>query len=201
MSHYFQNDETLGSKPRTVNYSFKGVDFSLTSDLGVFSKNELDRGSKILIKTLLPLSLGSNLLDLGCGIGPIGLTLAYFTPGLNVTLSDVNTRALSLCNNNARTLKLSQRVTILQSDIYEKIEGKFDSIVSNPPIRAGKKVTYEIYRGALSHLIDGGSLYIVIRKEQGAKSVKDYLEELFGNVAVLAREKGYFVLKASKVSR
>lgn len=201
MSHYFQNDETLGSKPRTVNYSFNGVDFSLTSDLGVFSKNELDRGSKILIETLLPLNLGSKLLDLGCGIGPIGLTLAYFTPGLNVTLSDVNTRALSLCNNNARTLKLSQRVTILQSDIYEKIEGKFDSIVSNPPIRAGKKVTYEIYRGALSHLIDGGSLYIVIRKEQGAKSVKDYLEELFGNVAVLAREKGYFVLKAVKVSR
>lgn len=197
MSHYFQNDETLGSKPRTVNYSFKGVDFSLTSDLGVFSKNELDRGSEILIKTLLPLNLGSKLLDLGCGIGPIGLTLAYFTPRLNVTCSDVNTRALSLCERNAQQLKLSQ-VTILQSDIYEKIEGKFDSIVSNPPIRAGKKVTYEIYKGALSHLVDGGSLYIVIRKKQGAESVKDYLEELFGNVAVLAREKGYFVLKATK---
>ena len=188
----------MESKPRTVNYVFKDVNFSLSSDIGVFSKNELDRGSEILIETLLPLNLGTNLLDLGCGIGPIGLTLAYFTPRLNVTCSDVNTRALSLCERNAQSLKLSQRVTILQSDIYQKIEGKFDSIVSNPPIRAGKKVTYEIYRGALSHLVDGGSLYIVIRKKQGAESVKDYLEELFGNVAVLAREKGYFVLKATK---
>jgi 16S rRNA (guanine1207-N2)-methyltransferase len=70
--------------------------------------------------------------------------------------------------------------------------------VSNPPIRAGKKVTYEIYRGALEHLNDGGSLYIVIRKQQGALSVKSYLEELYGNVTVLAREKGYFILKSTK---
>ena len=200
MSHYFTNDETLASKPRQVCYSIKGIDFSLASDIGVFSKNELDKGSELLIETLLPLTLGENLLDIGCGIGVIGLTLAYFHPHLNVCETDVNTRALSLCDANAKSLKLSQRVTILQSDVYTKVEGKFDSIVSNPPIRAGKKVTYEIYRGALSHLIDGGSLYIVIRKQQGAISVKDYLEELFGNVTVLAREKGYYILKATKVS-
>ena len=198
MSHYFVNDEAVESKPRQICYSFKGVDFSLESDNGVFSKNELDKGSELLIKTLLPIDLGKNILDIGCGIGVIGLTLAYFTPSLKVCLTDVNTRALSLCNANAATLKLSQRVTILQSDIYTKVEGTFDSIVSNPPIRAGKKVTYEIYNGALRHLIDGGSLYIVIRKNQGALSVKSYLEELFGNVTLLAREKGYFVLKATK---
>ena len=198
MSHYFINDDTLASRPRKINYAFNSVSFSLDSDVGVFSKNELDKGSELLIETLLPYDLGENLLDLGCGIGVIGLTLAYFHPNLNVTLSDVNTRALSLCSANATSLKLSQRVTILQSDIYLEIEGKFDSIVSNPPIRAGKKVTYEIYKGALTHLIDGGSLYIVIRKQQGALSVKSYLEELFGNVAVLAREKGYYILKATK---
>ena len=198
MSHYFVNDEAVESKPRQICYSFKGVDFSLESDNGVFSKNELDKGSELLIKTLLPIDLGKNILDIGCGIGVIGLTLAYFTPSLNVCLTDVNTRALSLCSANANSLKLSQRVTILQSDIYKKIEGKFNSIVSNPPIRAGKKVTYEIYRGALEHLVDSGSLYIVIRKNQGAKSVMSYLEELFGNVALLAREKGYYVLKATK---
>ena len=198
MSHYFVNDDKVASKPREVHYSINGVDFSLESDNGVFSKNELDKGSELLIKELLPINLGENILDIGCGIGVIGLTLAYFTPSLNVCLSDVNTRALSLCNANAATLKLSQRVTILQSDIYQKIEGKFTSIVSNPPIRAGKKVTYEIYRGALEHLVDSGSLYIVVRKNQGAPSVKSYLEELFGNVALLAREKGYYVLKATK---
>ena len=172
MSHYYLNDDKVVSKPRTINYSINGVDFSLESDNGVFSKNELDKGSELLIETLLPINLGENVLDIGCGIGVIGLTLAYFTPSLNVCLSDVNTRALSLCNANAATLKLSQRVTILQSDIYQKIEGKFTSIVSNPPIRAGKKVTYEIYRGALEHLVDSGSLYIVVRKNQGAPSVK-----------------------------
>ena len=199
MSHYFVNDDKVVSKPRSICYSINGVDFSLESDNGVFSKNELDKGSELLIKELLPINLGENILDIGCGIGVIGLTLAYFTPSLKVCLSDVNTRALSLCSANANSLKLSQRVTILQSDIYEKIEGKYSSIVSNPPIRAGKKVTYEIYRGALDHLVDSGSLYIVIRKNQGALSVKSYLEELFGNVALLAREKGYYVLKATKV--
>ena len=198
MSHYFVNDDKVVSKPRSICYSINGVDFSLESDNGVFSKNELDKGSELLIKELLPINLGENILDIGCGIGVIGLTLAYFTPSLKVCLSDVNTRALSLCSANANSLKLSQRVTILQSDIYEKIEGKYSSIVSNPPIRAGKKVTYEIYRGALEHLVDSGSLYIVIRKNQGALSVKSYLEELFGNVALLAREKGYYVLKATK---
>ena len=201
MSHYFVNDESVVSKPRQICYSFNGVDFSLESDNGVFSKNELDKGSELLIKTLLPINLGENILDIGCGIGVIGLTLAYFTPSLNVCLTDVNTRALSLCSANAKSLKLSQRVTILQSDIYQKIEGKYSSIVSNPPIRAGKKVTYEIYKGALEHLVDSGSLYIVVRKNQGAKSVMSYLEELFGNVALLAREKGYYVLKATKAMK
>ena len=198
MSHYFVNDESVVSRPRNIVYSFKGVDFSFESDNGVFSKNELDKGSELLIKTLLPIDLGKSLLDLGCGIGVIGLTLAYFHPGLNVCLTDVNTRALSLCSANANSLKLSQKVTVLQSDIYTKVEGKFDSIVSNPPIRAGKKVTYEIYKGALEHLNDSGSLYIVIRKQQGALSVKSYLEQLFGNVTVLAREKGYYILQSTK---
>jgi 16S rRNA (guanine1207-N2)-methyltransferase len=198
MSHYFVNDDKVVSRPRSIVYSIDGVDFSFESDNGVFSKNELDKGSELLIETLLPLDLGKSLLDLGCGIGVIGLTLAYFHPGLNVYLSDVNTRALGLCNANAESLRLSQKVTVLQSDIYTKVEGKFDSIVSNPPIRAGKKVTYEIYKGALEHLNDNGSLYIVIRKQQGALSVKSYLEELYGNVTVLARDKGYYVLKSTK---
>ena len=200
MSHYFVNDDKVASKPRKVVYSINGVDFSLESDNGVFSKNDLDKGSELLIETLLPINLGKSLLDLGCGIGVIGLTLAYFHPTLNVCLTDVNTRALGLCNANAKKLRLSQKVTILQSDVYTKVEGKFDSIVSNPPIRAGKKVTYEIYKGALEHLNNGGSLYIVIRKQQGALSVKSYLEQLFGNVTVLAREKGYYILQARKTN-
>lgn len=199
-SHYFVNDDKLASKPRLVRYEINGVEFALSSDQGVFSKDRLDDGSRILIEALLPLNLGEKMLDLGCGIGPIGLTLAYFTPSLNVTCSDINTRALALCEQNAKKLSLSHRVTCLQSDIYIEIEGLYDSIVSNPPIRAGKKVTNAIYIGAKSHLIDGGSLYVVVRKAQGALSVKAYLEEIFGNVEVLKRSKGYFVLKATKAN-
>ena len=198
MSHYFTNDETLKSQRRLVKYSINGKDFELESDLGVFSKDKLDYGSEVLVKSLLPIDLGESMLDLGCGIGPIGLSLAYFKPSLHVVCSDVNTRALALCEENAKKLALSQQVTCLQSDIYIEIEGKFHSIVSNPPIRAGKKVTYSIYEGALEHLDERGSLYIVIRKAQGAKSVKDYLEQLFGNVTVLDKSKGYYVLMATK---
>ncbi len=201
MSHYFDLDPALESKPRIVKYSINGIDFELESDLGVFSKDRLDYGSEVLIKSLLPLDLGKDILDIGCGIGPIGLTIAYFQPSVNVVCSDVNTRALALCKKNASKLDISKRVTCLQSDIYLEIEGKFHSIVSNPPIRAGKKVTYEIYSGAKDHLCERGSLYIVIRKAQGAKSVKDFLEQLFGNVTVLDRSKGYYVLKATKVSQ
>ena len=197
MSHYFLNDESLGSSPREVRYVIDDVTFSLSSDAGVFSKSELDWGSRVLIETLLPLSLGERLLDLGCGIGPIGLTLAYFHPRLKVTCSDVNTRALALCEKNALSLALSQRVTCLQSDIYLEIEGKFHSIVSNPPIRAGKKVTYRIYDEAKEYLENGGSLYVVVRKAQGAESARKHLQEVFGNVTLLRRSKGYHVLMST----
>lgn len=199
-SHYYINDASLGSKPREISYVINDHKFTLESDIGVFSKNGLDKGTKILLKALIPLTLKGKMLDIGCGIGPIGLTLAYFSPSLNVTCSDVNTRALALCKKNAQKLALSQRVTCLQSDIYVEIEGLYDSIVSNPPIRAGKKVTYAIYIGAKSHLIDGGSLYVVVRKAQGALSVKAYLEEIFTNCEILSRSKGYYVLKATKVN-
>ena len=199
-SHYFVNDANLASKPRLVKFNVNNIEFAFESDIGVFCKNELDLGSKLLIQTLLPIDLGKSILDIGCGIGPIGLTLAYFKKDLKVLCSDVNMRALSLCEANARKLSLSQRVTCLQSDIYLEIEGLYDSIVSNPPMRAGKKITYAIYTGAKSHLIDGGSLYVVVRKEQGALSVKSFLEETFGNVEVLSRKKGYYILKSTKVN-
>jgi len=200
MSHYFTDNSNLPSNRREITYVINGTSFKLFVDNGVFSKGHLDQGSKIFIETLLKVNLGNNVLDIGCGYGPIGLTLAKLTPSMNVICSDVNTRALGLCIENVSALKVSHQVTCLQSDIYTNIEGKFDSIVSNPPIRAGKKVTYEIYKGALSHLVDGGSLYIVIRKAQGALSAKEYIESLFGNSEILAKEKGYYVIKATKAN-
>ena len=198
MSHYFQDDPNLVSNIKEINFEINGITMKLLTDNGVFSKNNVDAGSYAFLKVLLPLDLGKHILDLGCGYGTIGLTLAKAHEEARITLADVNPRAVALCERNARLLNLSPRVTILQSDIYEKIEGPYDSIVVNPPIRAGKTVTYRMYEEAKQYLIDGGSLYIVIRKAQGAESASRYIETIFGNVTLLKRDKGYYIYRAVK---
>ena len=198
MSHYFQDDPNLASNIKTITYEVNGLTMNLLTDNGVFSKGKVDEGSLAFLKVLLPLDLGNNILDLGCGYGTLGLTIAMAKKEARVTLADINTRALTLCKKNADVYALGQRVTILQSDIYEKIEGKYDSIVINPPIRAGKIVTYHMYEEAKQYLIDGGSLFIVIRKAQGAESAAKYIESIFGNVKLLDRHKGYHFYQAVK---
>ena len=198
MAHYFDLDPSLASKKRIVEYYIDGRTITLVSDNGVFSKDKIDEGTFAFLKVLVPLRLSGKILDLGSGYGPIGLTIALTSKEARITLADVNTRALALCEENAKQLGLSPRVTILQSNVYENIEGTFDSIVVNPPIRAGKVVTYAMYEGALAHLIDGGSLFIVIRKNQGAPSASKYIEELFGNIELLKRDKGYYIYRAVK---
>ena len=201
MSHYFQDDPTLASKERRLSLDIDGKHLEFLSDNGVFSKDKIDEGTIIFLKVLVPLRLSGKILDLGCGYGPIGLTIAITSPDARVDLADINPRAVALCDKNARILGLSQRVTCLQSDIYEKIEGPYDSIVVNPPIRAGKIVTYAMYEGAKQNLIDGGSLFIVIRKAQGAESAARYIESIFGNVTLLERHKGYHIYQAKKMDK
>ncbi len=198
MAQYFQNDPSIASKEREISFEIVGQKINLFTDNGVFSKSQVDEGSLAFLKVLVPLQLRGEVLDLGCGYGTIGLTIALTSPAARVTLADINTRAVALCEKNAKKLGLSQRVTVLQSDIYEKIEGPYHVIVINPPIRAGKKVTYAMYEGARQYLIDGGSLYIVIRKAQGAKSASEYIQKLFGNITLLKRDKGYYSYQAIK---
>ena len=198
MSHYYDENPHLESCIKEISFEINGLKMKLLTDNGVFSKNYVDEGSLAFLKVLLPLDLGKNILDLGCGYGTIGLTLAVAQKEARITLADINSRAVALCEKNAELLNVSQRVTILQSDIYEKIEGPYDSIVVNPPIRAGKVVTYRMYEEAKQYLIDGGSLYIVIRKAQGALSAAKYIEGIFGNITLLKRDKGYYIYVATK---
>ena len=198
MSHYFVNDPNLASNLHQISFDVNGIHMSLWTDNGVFSKSRVDEGSLAFLKVLLPLNLTGRILDLGCGYGTIGLTIAVSSVEARVDLADINTRALALCEKNALELGLSQRVTVLQSDIYENIEGPYDSIVVNPPIRAGKRVTYAMYEGAKQRLIDGGSLFIVIRKNQGAPTASAYIESLFGNIKLLKKDKGYYIYQAKK---
>lgn len=201
MSHYFQNDPLLASKKRDITLSIDGLTLHFKSDNGVFSKSKVDEGSLALLKVIIPLHLTGKILDLGCGYGPIGLTIAVTSPSARVDLADINERALALCEENAQLLGLSQRITCLQSDIYTNVEGPYDSIVVNPPIRAGKRITYKMYEGALQRLIDGGSLYVVIRKDQGAPTASRFIEGLFGNISLISRDKGYYIYQAKKVNK
>ena len=200
MGHYFDENPEINSAIREISFHLFNKSYTYYTDNGVFSKSKIDEGSYIFLKVLIPLNLTGRILDLGCGYGPIGLTIAQNSKEARIDLADINSRALALASKSSERLNLNKRVTILHSDIYEKIEGPYDSIVVNPPIRAGKVVTYSMYSGAYQRLIDGGSLYIVIRKKQGAESAFKYLETVFENVSVLHKEKGYWIIKATKVN-
>ena len=198
MGYYFDENPTLESSIREISFSLYGQNYTYFTDNGVFSKSKVDEGSYIFLKVLLPLHLTGRILDLGCGYGPIGLTLALNEKEARVDLADINSRALALASRSGERLNLNDRVTFLHSDIFEKIEGPYDSIVVNPPIRAGKVVTYRMYLESKQYLIDGGSLYVVIRRKQGAESALKYIETVFENVSVLHKEKGYWIIKATK---
>ena len=171
-----------------------GYPFKFLTDSGVFSKKMIDYGSQVLLNTL-DFEKGKTLLDLGCGYGPLGISLAK-VQGVQATMVDINNRAIDLAQKNAE--KNGVTANIFQSNIYEKVTSTFDYIISNPPIRAGKQVVHTIIADSINYLNDGGSLTIVIQKKQGAPSAKAKMEEIFGNVDILKRDKGYYILRSTK---
>ncbi|WP_082782022.1 class I SAM-dependent methyltransferase [Streptococcus sp. DD10] len=172
-----------------------GNKMTFLTDAGVFSKKMIDFGSQVLLKNVSAKE-GERLLDVGCGYGPLGLSLAK-AYGIIPTMVDINNRALELAQQNA--VKNRVEAEIFQSNIYEQVKGQFDQVISNPPIRAGKQVVHEVISGSFDHLVAGGVLTIVIQKKQGAPSAKNKMEEVFGNCEIVRKEKGYYILKSVKV--
>ncbi len=192
---YYEDNQDLSHDFQTLTVELLGQSMRFKTDRGVFSKNGIDYGSRVLLENYQPESAKS-LLDVGCGYGTLGLTLAKKFD-LDVTMVDVNSRALDLCRQNAIDNAVSNSKIEL-SNIYESVSEKYDAIISNPPIRAGKEVVHKILAGAFSHLNDGGHLTIVIQKKQGAPSAQKKMEEVFGNCQLVARDKGYFILRSYK---
>lgn len=193
---YFTENPTVDHDEHHVNYHLNGINLNLTTDAGVFSKNRVDYGSGVLIEQMLEQDLpGGNILDVGCGYGPIGLFAAKKWPDRQVDMVDVNERAMDLARRNAAA-NGAGNVNIFASDRYQAVTGQYAMIVTNPPIRAGKAIWSSILSEAKEHLLDGGILLVVIQKKQGAPSAKKLMAASLGNCEILTRDKGYYILKS-----
>jgi 16S rRNA (guanine1207-N2)-methyltransferase len=198
--HYFSQQPQSKSSPKTWKYNLREKEFTFTSDIGVFSKNEVDFGSRLMIETFNEPSIDGDFLDLGCGYGPVGISLAKSFQGRNVFMVDVNERALELAKGNAAINQVGDNTKIIQSDSTSNVKNrKFASVITNPPIRAGKKVVHNMFEDAKDALLPNGELWVVIQKKQGAPSAKQKLETLFAEVEIVARDKGYYVFKAINI--
>ena len=193
--HYYTRVPQSESRPVDCTYSYRGLALTFRTDAGVFSRGEVDAGTKLLLEAL-PEEMSGEILDLGCGWGVIGVSIARKWPGTRVTMADVNTRALDLSRENAKQNRAE--VTCVESDGMAALEGRtFDAVVTNPPIRAGKQVIYKMFADTAKSLKPGGALYLVIRKQQGAESCMKYLQTLYAHVEKIDKSGGFWVLKAT----
>ena len=191
---YYTREPSSASAPVTCAFLYRGHSFAMKTDAGVFSKGALDEGTRLLLDALPELS--GDVLDLGCGWGPIGIAVKKTRPDVRVTMADVNLRALALAESNAAAAGVTAE--ILESDGFAALGGRrFDCVITNPPIRAGKQVIYRMFADAAAALREDGALWLVIRKQQGADSAEKYLKTLFADVTVKAKAKGYRVYCAA----
>ena len=192
--HYYTREPQSESRPVECEYVYRGERLRFVTDAGVFSKGEVDTGTQLLLEAL-PEEMSGEILDLGCGWGVIGISIAKAWPECRVTMADVNLRALELSRENAK--KNHTEVECVESDGMAALTGRaFDAVVTNPPIRAGKQVIYQMFADAAKSLKPGGVLYLVIRKQQGAESCMKYLKTIYGEVEKLDKSGGFWVLRA-----
>ena len=198
-THYYSKEQgNLESKQEQYTFNFKDNTFKFTTDNGVFSKDYIDYGSFAMLKEFKPNDINLPILDMGAGYGPIGIVVNRLY-NREVWMCEINERAYNLILKNAKDNK-SENIKAFHSDLYEKVPADqlFSSVITNPPIRAGKKVVFDIYDGAYTHLSIGGELWVVIQKKQGAPSSMTHLEEVFGNCTMIDRAKGFHILKSTK---
>lgn len=194
--HYYTENPHSKIERKQISYTFHHQTYQFTTSTGVFSKDRIDFGSRVLIDSFrLPVVEG-DILDLGCGYGPVGIILGSKWPNRQFVMVDINERALALAKENAKKNQVNN-VTVMKSDGLASLgERKFAAIITNPPIRQGKKVVYAFFEQAKRSLPDGGELWVVMQKKQGAPSAIEYLGTLFATVEVVNREKGYYIILA-----
>ena len=195
MSQYFENDKSVKSNRKLINFSFNDREYYVYTDNGVFSKDRFDYGTKVLLENININNLCGKVLDLGCGIGVVGVILGTINKDIYIDMIDVNERALELAKENILLNKVKANVFI--SNVYDKVTSKYDCIITNPPIRAGKNVVRKFLLEAEDYLNDEGILYFVMRKDHGVKSMIKELEDIY-NVKIIDRDKGFYVIRCNK---
>ena len=195
MSQYFDNDKNIKSERKIIKFNFDNKVFSIYSDNGVFSKDRFDYGTRVLLNSVDIDKLSGNVLDLGCGLGVVGIILGTFNKGINIDMVDINERAIDLAKNNLVLNNVKANVFV--SDIYSNIDNKYDFIITNPPIRAGKYVIRGFLLGSYDYLKDDGILYFVMRKDHGVKSMIKQLSVKF-NTSIVNKDKGFYVVLCTK---
>jgi len=193
MSYYFSNDESVKTNKKDHQVNIAGLSFIFTTDNGVFSKKGLDFGTRTLLETL-PEYINGEILDFGCGYGAIGIFLKKKYQ-CEIDMVDINKRSLALASKNAS--KNGVNVNIFESNIYENIKKEYDFIITNPPIRVGKKILYHILMEAKEHLKDKGELWLVVHKDQGAKTLLKDLNQIY-DAELIIKNKGFYVICAKK---
>lgn len=195
MSQYFDNDKNIKCERKIIKFNFNNKDFSIYSDNGVFSKDRFDYGTRVLLNSVDIDKLSGNVLDLGCGLGVVGIILGTFNKGINIDMVDINERAIDLAKNNLVLNNVKANVFV--SDIYSNIDNKYDFIITNPPIRAGKNVIRGFLLGSYDYLKDDGILYFVMRRDHGVKSMIKELSVKF-NTSIVNKDKGFYVVLCTK---
>ncbi|MEY4655060.1 MAG: class I SAM-dependent methyltransferase [Rhodoluna sp.] len=198
-NHYFSESADEQLRLKKIKVKLYGNKYELSSSTGIFSPNELDTGTEVLLKQLDEIKPQGTILDVGCGWGPIALSLALASPKAKIVAIDVNQKSLALTKINAEALGLNNIEVCTPEVVKDSL--MFDEIWSNPPIRVGKKVLHEILATWLPRLKPGGSARLVVQKNLGSDSLQKWLENEFSvgfQISRIASIKGFRVLKVTR---
>lgn len=201
MSHYYLTDNNLKDNKIKINATIKKTKMQFFSNSGIFSKNHIDLGTTILLENIDKSPNYKNILDIGTGIGIIGIYMAKSYINSNILMIDINQRAIDISNENILLNQINNAIAI-NSNLFENIEKDktFDLIISNPPIRCGKEFCFNLYKQSYGKLQNNGFLYLVIGKKQGAQSHFNYLLTIFEKVELVIKKVGFWVLKCQKIT-
>ena len=198
MQHYYIDKEHAPSDFFDFNDQVLDLNLCFRSCDSIFSKNKIDDGTRTLLETIAKkCTLTGNCLDLGCGLGVIGIALCK-KYALNFDMVDINGTAVKLSRQNTITNNVQRQTNVFESDGFSAVKNMYNNIITNPPIKTGKTLLFSLMNGAYEHLNQNGQLILVIRKDHGMESLKKHLLELFGNCQILERNKGYYILYCTK---